>query len=121
MVQYHAAVLFSWFLRVATLLDCKIKDHDMSMIMSVLPLVSDANLPCATWDWVKKKEIDFMVKGRDGEVDAGCKHAFSLIKSYLAVTPRPLNPTQPQPAETADTSNGGDKPDKRSGGNSDSG
>ena len=38
-VQYRAAVLFSWFTRVTILLDCKTKGHDASMVMSVFALV----------------------------------------------------------------------------------
>ena len=54
------------------------------MVMSVFPLVPEDGLKSSVRDWAKKKELDFLAKGRGGDVDAGCKRAFALIRAYLA-------------------------------------
>ena len=90
MVQYLAVALFSWFSRVLTLLDCKLKGQDASMLMTPHPLVSEDAIPKAVWDWAKT-EVGRFKSTRD----AGLQHACALLSSYMSANQDPALAPQP--------------------------
>ena len=114
MVQYLAVVLFSWFARVRTLLECKLKGHDASMLMTPQPLVTEDAIPKAVWEWAKHEVRRFESTG-----DAGLKNAATLLSSYMSTTQDPTSVPLPPPGRESANPGGGDRSETADGADTD--